>query len=199
MKRILLFFVMMMSVSFMFAQKKKPGEKLSKVISSEVNWWGYKVFKAEPTTYTGTLKLKSGVFKFKDDKFVDGQFIIDMRNLVITSDMNSSDQTKLTTELKGPTFFEVKKYPVAKFHLTKIVPLSNGSEYNSSVYGNLTLKGVRKTISFPATVNITGTSVSIQSAKFPLNRQIFNVFYKSSIKDYIIKDEMDIQFKVATK
>ncbi len=199
MKRALLCLVMMMSVSFVFAQKKKSDEKLSKVISSEINWWGYKIFKAEPTTYTGSLKLKSGVFRFKDGKFDGGDFVIDMRNLLVKTDMNSSDLAKLTTELKGFTFFDVKKYPIAKFELTKILPLSNGSEYNSSVYGNLTLKGIRKTISFPATVNITGTSVSIQSAKFPLNRQVFNVFYKSSIKDYIIKDEMDVQFKVATK
>lgn len=191
---------MILGVTFTFAQKKGKDQKISKVIDSEIKWWGYKVVKAEPTTYAGTLTLKKGSFKFEDDKLVDGDFMIDMKSLVITSDMTSSDQEKLTKELKGSNFFDVKKFPMVKFHLTKIIPMKDASsEYNSTVYGNIILKGIRKTISFPATVNITGTSASIQTAKFPLNRQTFGIVYKSAVKDYIIKDEMDVQFKVATK
>jgi hypothetical protein len=32
-----------------------------------------------------------------------------------------------------------------------------------------------------------------------LNRRDFKVFYQSSLKDYFIKNEMDIQFKVSTE
>lgn len=200
MKRFVLFFVMILGVTFSYAQKKGKDQKISKVIDSEIKWWGYKVFKAEPTTYAGSLTLKKGYFTFEDDKLVDGDFLIDMKSLLITSDITSSDQEKLTKELKGANFFNVKKFPMVNFHLTKIIPMKDSSsEYNSTVYGNIIIKGIRKTISFPATVNITGTSASIQTAKFPLNRQTFGIIYKSAIKDYIIKDEMDVQFKVATK
>ncbi len=183
------------SISFAFAQKK--GDKISKVVTSEIKWWGHKVVKTVPTSHYGSLKLKSGKFTFDKTVLVDGEFVIDMRSLVV-ADLSGADQTKLTNDLKGYTFFDVKKFPTAKFHLKKIIPLAN-SEYNSTIVGDVTIKGVRKTISFPANAHITQFTVEIESSRFSLNRKDFKVFYQSSLKDYFIKDEMDIQFKLSTQ
>ena len=192
---------MMMSVMLVFGQKKSSkstkDSHVSKVITSNIQWWGYKVVKSEATSHTGTLNLKNGKFYFEDGKLKGGDFVIDMRTINVT-DLSGGESEKLITDLKGNTFFEVKKYPTATFHLTRIEPSKN-TEYNSVVYGNLTLKGVRKTISFPANVSVNGTSVSLESAKFTLDRQVFNVFYRPSFKDYVIKDEMDVQLRLATK
>lgn len=190
---------MLLSTVMIFGQKKKkdPNVAVAKVITSNIQWWGYKVVKTEATTHTGTVNLKNGKFTFKNGKLEGGEFLIDMRSLTVT-DLGAGDQTKLTTDLKGTTFFDVKKYPTATFQLTSVLPSKSG-EYNSVVYGNLILKGIRKTISFPANVSINGTSVSLESAKFTLDRQTFNVYYKSSLKDHLIKDEMDLQIRVATK
>jgi len=187
--------MMCVSISFAFAQKK--GDKVVKVTSSEIRWWGYKVVKTVASSHSGTVKLKSGKFNFDKTVMVDGEFVIDMRSLM-AGDVSEEDQIKLTNDLKGPNFFDVKKFPIAKFHLTKIIPLAN-SEYNSTVYGDITIKDVRKTISFPANVYITQFTVVIESAKFSLNRRDFKVFYQSSLKDYFIKNEMDIQFKISTE
>jgi polyisoprenoid-binding protein YceI len=195
MKRLLLFAMMCVSMSFVFAQKK--GDKVVKVTSSEIRWWGYKVVKTVPTSHSGTVKLKSGKFTFDKTVLVDGEFVIDMKS-IMAGDVSDEDQVKLTNDLKSTNFFEVKKFPLAKFHLTKIIPLAN-SEYNSTVYGDITIKGVRKTISFPANVYITQFTVVIESAKFSLNRRDFKVFYQSSLKDYFIKNEMDLQFKLSTE
>lgn len=195
MKRLLLFVMMCASISFAFAQKK--GDKISKVVTSEIKWWGHKVVKTVPTSHYGSLKLKSGKFTFDKTVLVDGEFVIDMRSLVV-ADLSGADQTKLTNDLKGYTFFDVKKFPTAKFHLKKIIPLAN-SEYNSTIVGDVTIKGVRKTISFPANAHITQFTVEIESSRFSLNRKDFKVFYQSSLKDYFIKDEMDIQFKLSTQ
>lgn len=195
MKRLLLFAMMCASMSFVFAQKKF--DKVSKVTSSEIRWWGYKVVKTEASSHSGTVKLKSGKFNFDKTVLVDGDFVIDMRSLM-AGDVSEEDQIKLTNDLKSTNFFEVKKYPIAIFHLTKIIPLAN-SEYNSTIYGDLTIKGVRKTISFPANAYVTQFTVVIESAKFSLNRRDFKVFYQSSLKDYFIKNEMDIQFKLSTE
>lgn len=183
------------SISFAFAQKK--GDKISKVVTSEIKWWGHKVVKTVPTSHYGSLKLKSGKFTFDKTVLVDGEFVIDMRSLVV-ADLSGADQTKLTNDLKGYTFFDVKKFPTAKFHLKKIIPLAN-SEYNSTIVGDVTIKGIRKTISFPANAHITQFTVEIESSRFSLNRKDFKVFYQSSLKDYFIKDEMDIQFKLSTQ
>jgi hypothetical protein len=45
MKRLLLFAMMCVSMSFVFAQKK--GDKVVKVTSSDIRWWGYKVVKTQ--------------------------------------------------------------------------------------------------------------------------------------------------------
>nr|WP_314497063.1 YceI family protein [uncultured Chryseobacterium sp.] len=195
MKRLLLFVMMCLSISFVFAQKK--GDKISKVITSEIKWWGHKVVKTKASSHYGSLKLKSGKFNFDKTVFVDGEFVIDMRSLVV-ADLSGDDQVKLTNELKGTNFFEVKKFPTAKFHLKKIIPLAN-SEYNSTIVGDITIKGIRKTISFPANAHITQFTVEIESSVFSLNRKDFRIFYQNSLKDYFIKDEMDIQFKVSTQ
>jgi len=183
------------SISFAFAQKK--GDKISKVVTSEIKWWGHKVVKTVPTSHYGSLKLKSGKFTFDKTVLVDGEFVIDMRSLTV-ADLSGADQEKLTNDLKGYTFFDVKKFPTAKFHLKKIIPLAN-SEYNSTIVGDITIKGIRKTISFPANAHITQFTVEIESSRFSLNRKDFKVFYQSSLKDYFIKDEMDIQFKLSTQ
>ncbi|KNB60936.1 MULTISPECIES: YceI family protein [Chryseobacterium] len=195
MKRLLLFVMMCASISFAFAQKK--GDKISKVVTSEIKWWGHKVVKTVPTSHYGSLKLKSGKFTFDKTVLVDGEFVIDMRSLTV-ADLSGADQEKLTNDLKGYTFFDVKKFPTAKFHLKKIIPLAN-SEYNSTIVGDVTIKGIRKTISFPANAHITQFTVEIESSRFSLNRKDFKVFYQSSLKDYFIKDEMDIQFKLSTQ
>ena len=182
-------------MSSVFAQKK--GDKVSKVVTSEIKWWGHKVVKTKATSHYGTIKLKSGKFNFDKTVLVDGEFVIDMRSLMV-ADLSGDDQVKLTNDLKGPTFFDVKKFPTATFHLKRIIPLAN-EEYNSTIVGDITIKGVRKTISFPANAHITQFTVEIESSKFSLNRRDFKVFYQSSMKDYFIKDEIEIQFKLSTE
>ncbi len=62
--------MMCASISFAFAQKK--GDKISKVVTSEIKWWGHKVVKTVPTSHYGSLKLKSGKFTFDKTVLVDG-------------------------------------------------------------------------------------------------------------------------------
>lgn len=99
--------MMCASISLVFAQKK--GDKVSKVITSEIKWWGHKVVKTKASSHYGSLKLKSGKFNFDKTVLVDGEFVIDMRSLVV-ADVSGDDQVKLTNELKGTNFFEVKKF-----------------------------------------------------------------------------------------
>lgn len=194
MKKLFLLTLLLFGVTFAFAQKRNKGVQVSKVQTSDIRWWGYKVVKSEPTTHSGFVKLKSGKFYFKDKVLTGGDFILDMRSLSNT-DLTGEDQIKLTNHLKSVDFFEVKKHPVAKFVITKILPSKN-LDYNYLVYGNLTLKGVRKTISFPANIRTNDKFVDFESAKFSINRQHYKAFYKSSIRDYLIKDQVDIQIKM---
>ena len=201
MKKITLLFLMFLGFSFANSQTKTVqlvGNKSSKVITSTIDWWGYKIIKSEPFTHNGNIKLKNGKFNFKDGKLIDGDFILDMRSITINN-ASGAEQEKWTKDLKSTNFFDVKQFPLALFHIAKVLPNDKADGYNSLVIGEVTIKGKRKTISFPANVNINGYSVSMETAKITINRHEFNVFYKPGIKEYVIKDEMDIQVKLATK
>ena len=91
----------------------------------------------------------------------------------------------------------MKKFHVAKFVIKRILQVKH-DEYNYNIVGDITIKGKRKTISFPAHIRTNGLVAELETAKFSLNRQDFKVFYKSAIKDYLIKDEIQLQIKAST-
>ncbi|QDU31158.1 hypothetical protein ETAA8_63110 [Anatilimnocola aggregata] len=80
---------------------------------------------------------------------------------------------KLTDHLKNPDFFEVREYPTAKFESTKVTP---GKAGTATVTGKLTLHGVTKEISFPATTAVTAEGVTLTS-EFAIQRSEFGMTY----------------------
>lgn len=191
MNRKLSFLLLFCVIFIAFGQKKREGVQISKVQTSDIRWWGYKTVKSEATTHSGFVKLKSGKFFFTNKVLTGGEFTLDMRSLAAT-DIAGEEQVKLTNHLKSIDFFDVKKYPVAKFEMTKVLPSKN-PDYNYLIYGNLTLKGTRKTISFPANIRTNDRFVEFQSAKISLNRRDYKVYYQSSVRDYFINNQIDIQ------
>lgn len=94
-----------------------------------------------------------------------------------------TDEDQLTGHLKTPDFFDVAKYPKATFVSTKIEPATaNGAIH--SVTGNFDLHGVKKSISFPATIQVTPAAVSV-NAEFAINRKDFNLNYPGKADDLI--------------
>jgi polyisoprenoid-binding protein YceI len=86
-----------------------------------------------------------------------------------------SDDEKLTAHLKNQDFFEVDTYPTARFETTEIVPGGeNGATH--TLTGNLTLHGVTRSISIPATVEISGNRVTLTS-EFVLNKEEFGMTF----------------------
>ena len=74
----------------------------------------------------------------------------------------------------------------------------------TNVTGDLTLKGKTKTISFPATLTVTDSSVTLESKPFEINRVDYGVNYNSGsvfgdLKDRLINDEVELVVKVSAK
>jgi polyisoprenoid-binding protein YceI len=78
----------------------------------------------------------------------------------------------LTTHLKSPDFFEVRRFPTAKFESTKIETGPTGSQ----VTGKLTLHGVTNEVTFPAKLEVTTSGISLKS-EFTINRLDFGINY----------------------
>ena len=96
-----------------------------------------------------------------------------------------TDEADLTKHLQTPDFFDVAKYPKANFVSTKIEPnTEKGANY--TITGNFDLHGIKKSISFPATIQVSPINVSVNAA-FSINRKDFGLVYPGKADD-LIKD-----------
>jgi polyisoprenoid-binding protein YceI len=142
--------------------------------NSKVEFVGSKV----TGKHEGSFEKFSGNVKLVADKVETSQLSVDVDTTSV-----KTDQEKLTGHLKSPDFFDVAKYPSAKFVTTEI---KTGGEKGAThtVTGNLNLHGVEKSISFPATVSVTADAFSA-SAEFTINRKDFGIVYAGKADDLI--------------
>ncbi len=188
MKKLALAFVLISGLSF---------AQLKNVTSSDIHWWGYKIAKSESSSHNGTVALKSGSVLVQNNKLAAGTFILDMTSINAT-DVSGEMQTKLNGHLKTGDFFETDKYPTATFKITSLKK-SKDKKYNYIITGNLTAKGKTSAVSFPAQIAVNNGVVTINSDKFSFDRQKFDIAYKSSMKDVVIKDDVDMQISITAK
>ncbi len=113
-------------------------------------------------------------------------------SVVVTIDMKTveTDTPKLTGHLKSADFFDVEKFPEAKFVSTKVEKVGEGHQ----ITGNLTLHGVTKAITFPAKIRSDAGNVSVL-AEFGINRKDFEIVYPG-MPDDLIKDEVLIRLEL---
>ena len=188
MKKVLLLAVLASGLAF--GQTKK-------VIGSDVHWWGYKIAKTEASSHDGTVKVKSGNLVLKNGAVVGGDFVLDMTTISAT-DLSGEGKTKLEGHLKNGDFFEVEKYPTATYKITSVKKNTN-KDYNFVVNGNLTVKGKTNPVSFPAKITSNKGIITLESDKFSFDRQKFDVAYKSTMQDVLVKDDIDMLVKVTAK
>jgi polyisoprenoid-binding protein YceI len=136
-----------------------------------------------------------GAFKGTVD-LVDGDLTKSSAKVEIEMASISADDPKLTGHLKSPDFFDVEKFPKAKFTTTQIKPGgANGASH--TVTGNLELHGVAKSITFPATIRPSADKVEVD-AEFAINRKDFGIVYPG-MPDDLIKDEVLIKLMLRAK
>ena len=113
----------------------------------------------------------------------------------VTMDASSitADDPKLTEHLKTADFFDVAKYPQATFVSTEIKP-GGDKGATHTVIGNLTLHGVTKSVTFPATINVTPDVASVDST-FSINRKDFGINYAGA-QDNLIRDDVVLKLTI---
>lgn len=161
------------------------------VENSSLNWKGYK-----PTgSHTGTITLASGNIAVKNNKLTDGSFVADMNTI-----KEAEGSAKLEGHLKSADFFDITTFPTAKFDITK----TEVKGAKIQVTGNMTIKGITKQITFPATLAVNKDNVTLTSDTFQINRADFNVKFKSKsffndLKDKFVNDDFDFQVTIVAK
>ena len=175
-----------------FTNGAKPVTYTVDVAKSTITWVGKKV----AGSHNGTIALKSGSLDVNGKHVTGGTFVMDMTAI---KDADGSD--KLEGHLKADDFFGSAKFPTSTFVITKVT----GSGASVTVSGNLTIKGITKPLSFPATVavNADGT-VSALAGKILVDRTKYDIRYGSkscfdSIGDKAIDDNFEIGVKLVAK
>lgn len=147
----------------------------------------------------GTIGIKEGKLMIEADAIKGGSFVIDLGTLK-ADDQDSIGNAKLGGHLMSPDFFDVAKFPTASFEISNVASGVDSSikevimkDATHTITGNLTLKGVTKSISFPAKVSMNGAVVSAD-ANFNIDRTQWNLSYGNdkSLKDKFISPIVNI-------
>jgi polyisoprenoid-binding protein YceI len=174
------------------------GASKFQIVKGTINWIGSK-----PTgKHTGTLNIASGNITTLDNLPTSGSFDIDMKSLS-TTDLTGKEKTDLDGHLKNADFFDVEKFPVGKFEISKIEAKGDDPEMTHMITGNLTLKGITKSVSFPVNIAITGDVMNAVSKNFTINRTEWGIKYSSgligTLKDKIINDDVNLTINLEAK
>lgn len=127
-------------------------------------------------------------------RIIDGEIADSGNKVVIDTKSMFSDNDRLTGHLKGADFFDVETHPTSTFETTKIDVAADGT---ATVTGNLSLHGETKSISFPATINVSDSEVTVK-AEFHINRFDFKMEYAGKADD-LIRKEVVLKFDVKAK
>lgn len=176
---------------------------------SMLAWEGYK-----PTgQHHGTVGITQGDLMVKDGSITGGKFAFDLNSITVLDLTDPEWNGKLTNHLKSADFFEVENYPQVTFEITEVKALESATVDPSkekgdivpthAITGNLTMKGITKSITFNAKIEKSDNMILAESNMFFIDRTEWNVQYKSKkifaeIKDDFINDEMGIKLKIVS-
>ena len=114
-------------------------------------------------------------------------------NITIKAESLTTDTPDLTKHLKTADFFDVAKFPEATFVSTSIKP-SGEKGASHTITGNLTLHGVTKAVTFPATISVTPDVATVDST-FSINRKDFGINYAGQA-DNLIRDDVVLKLTI---
>ncbi len=160
--------------------------------SGKLSWVGSK---ALGDSHSGTINLSNGKLAVADGAVQAGDFVIDMATITNTDMEAGKGKEKLEGHLKAPDFFDVAQFPTGVFEITSVTPATGVADVTHNVKGNLTLKGIKKSITIPTNISVAGGKVSAVSPSFTINRTDWGISYGSGsivdlAKDKVINDDI---------
>ncbi|GAB2966578.1 YceI family protein [Hymenobacter coalescens] len=151
--------------------------------ASRLVWVGH----AEVGSYapSGTVPLSHGSFEYDGTTLRNGRFVVNLASL-------HHDNAQLQQHLRGAEFFDVARFPTAEFRLQTGLP--------AQVRGLLSIKGVRRPVSFPLTVTPIAGGLRLRGT-VSLDRTQFGIRYRSTrffadLGDQAIRNDFQLLFDV---
>lgn len=181
---------------------------------SEMTWIGAKV----TGRHNGIFKIQSGEMLLHEGELMGGNIIIDMASTRSTDKtIDEASNKKLTTHLRSEDFFDVERHTTAVFEFTSAEPYDSTSQQHKvnrsgsyselrvkdpthRIKGNLTIKGKKKGIAFPAKV-VFEDNVLRAKANFNIDRTQWDLIYRAdkSLGNKTIHPDVNIGFSIVAK
>ncbi|MCB0699182.1 MAG: YceI family protein [Chitinophagales bacterium] len=162
--------------------------------SSTVEWIGTKPV----AQHHGFVQIKEGSLTVADGNITGGSYVIDLTSIK-SDDQQDEYAKKLDGHLMSGDFFDVEQFPTGTFEITSVTEGVTQSDdlimkdATHMITGNLTLKGVTKSITFPAKVNMSEGKV-VADANFNIDRTNWGLVYGNdeSLGDKFIRPEINL-------
>jgi polyisoprenoid-binding protein YceI len=184
-------------------EKTVKADKTLKVntAASKLIWNGKKV----TGEHSGNINVSNGNLLIAKNNLVGGAFDIDMNSITCTDITDTDYNGKFVGHMKADDFFGTEKFPKATFKITAANPIKGAKPgtANYNVTGDLTIKGITKPVTFPATVKVEGNKATAQGTA-TVDRTKYDIKYGSksffeSIGDKAINDEFTLNFNVVAQ
>ncbi|AKQ46289.1 hypothetical protein TH63_12715 [Rufibacter radiotolerans] len=163
---------------------------------SKVTWKGTKV----TGEHTGAISIADGKLKSDGKNILSGQFDIDMPSITVTDITDPKSNGDLVGHLKSDDFFSTAKYPKSTLVITKVKPAGKGKYL---VTGDLTIKGIKNQVEFPATVVHAGNQIKA-NANIKVDRTKYDIKYGSgsffdNLGDKAISNEFELNVNLVAQ
>ena len=164
------------------------------ISSSTIQWTGNKV----TGSHTGMITVKAGSVSVENGELKHADVTVDMNSMTCTdADMSDEYKQKLIGHLKSPDFFGTAEHATSNFVLTKF---TKGKDGMYDVTGVLTIKGIKNEVNFPARVQISEKSVTVD-ADMTFDRSKYDIRYGSGsffdgLGDNLIYDDVELKLHV---
>lgn len=185
------------------ATKVKNGSYVVDTTLSSVGWAVGKPL-IEGYINSGTIGLSEGTVTVNEPK-ASGNFVIDMNTIHVgATPKKPGKETALEGHLKGKDFFDVEKFPTGTFAITAVTPNADSdTTHQYTVIGDLTLKGVTKSVTFPAAIYEKDGMLHAH-ATFGINRTEWGIIYGSgtffdNMANNAIEDTIHLTLTVIAK
>lgn len=175
---------------------KKENLKVS-VEDTKISWEGKKRI---GSGHHGSLKAKSGTLQVENGSLVGGEVVIDMKSLKNEDLTDEGMNKKLVGHLHSDDFFSTDKHGTATLKINKV---QHEKEDNYKISGDLTIKGIKKPIAFPAKIH-GGSDMVHSTGTMTVDRTAYQIKYNSlkffsAIGDKAIEDNFTVTFEILAK
>jgi polyisoprenoid-binding protein YceI len=185
------------------AAGKAATEYLVDAGKSEIKWKGSKLVGVGE--HFGTIGLKEGKLHVEDGMVKAGYFLLDMSTIKNLDLEDAEKKGMLEGHFKSDDFFNVEKYPTAKFEISQIEDKKEG-ENTHIIHGNLTLRDVTKNIAFPAKIDVNDAGLVAQG-NVTINRLDWGINYdkekmslteaaQQTAKNGIVSKDITLEIKI---